>query len=42
MRAFRTFIKACNGFVIALDDGKLDRVKWEEMRNAWGKLEGAS
>lgn len=39
MRAFRTFIKACNAFVMALDDGKLDSARWEEMRAAWRALD---
>jgi hypothetical protein len=39
MRRFREFIKAFNAFVEALDDGKLDRVKWERMRAEWRQLE---
>jgi hypothetical protein len=38
MRRFREFIKAFNAFVEALDDGKLDRVKWERMRAEWRQL----
>jgi hypothetical protein len=39
MRRFREFIKAFNAFVEALDDGKLDRAKWERMRAEWHQLE---
>lgn len=39
MRRFREFIKAFNDFVVALDDGKLDRVKWERMRDTWHRIE---
>jgi len=39
MSGFREFIKAFNDFVVALDDGKLDRVKWERMRDTWHKIE---
>lgn len=39
MRGFREFIKAFNDFVVALDDGKLGRVKWERMCDRWHKIE---
>jgi hypothetical protein len=39
MRTFREFIKSFNAFVEALDDGKLDRVKWERMRVQFQQLE---
>jgi hypothetical protein len=39
MRRFRVFIKAFNSFVEALDDNKPDRSKWQQMREAWHKLE---
>ena len=39
MRRFRTFIKAFNEFVEALDDNRLDRAKWARMRHAWNDID---
>ncbi len=38
-RRFREFIKSFNAFVEALDDGKLDRAKWERIRVQFQQLE---
>jgi hypothetical protein len=39
IRRFRGFIKSFNDFVVALDEGKLDRAGWERMRVQFHQLE---
>ena len=35
MRHFRDFVKAFNGFVEALNEGRFDFTQWERMRTQW-------
>lgn len=39
MRRFNNFVRAFNLFVVALNDGRFDVLKWQDMRSEWKKLD---
>jgi hypothetical protein len=39
MRNYRDFVKASNEFVIAINDGIVDRKKWQRLRATWHEID---
>jgi hypothetical protein len=39
MRRYREFVRASNDFVIALNDGILDRTRWARLRAAFHAID---
>ena len=39
MRHFNDFVRTFNLFVVALNDGRFDLLKWKNMKAEWKKLD---